>query len=108
MFQKLEVISIEKCPSFELILPFLSVFQKCPALISITIKSCDKLKYIFGQDLKLESLEKMELSDIPILIDIFPECNRTMSLSIKKPPSISGDASEQQEQSDPIKFNIFS
>ena len=42
MFQKLEVLSIKKCPRIELILPFLSAHD-LPALESITIKSCDKL-----------------------------------------------------------------
>ena len=107
IFQKLEVLSFKKCPELEFILPFLSA-RDLPALQSITIERCDKLKYIFGQDVQLGSLKKMELGGIPNFIDIFPDCNRTMSLSIKKPSSISGDASEPQEQSDPIKCNIFS
>ncbi|AES70776.1 NB-ARC domain disease resistance protein [Medicago truncatula] len=49
IFQKLEVLSIKKCPELEFILPFLSTHD-LPALESITIKSCDKLKYMFGQD----------------------------------------------------------
>jgi len=107
MFQKLKVLSIKKCPELEFVLPFLYAHD-LPALESITIKSCDKLKYIFGQDLKLESLETMELGGIPNFIDIFPECNRTMSLSIKKPSSISGDASKTHAQSEPIKCTMFS
>jgi hypothetical protein len=57
MFQKLEVLSIKKCPRIELILPFHSPHD-LPALESITIESCDKVKYIFGQDIKLGSLKK--------------------------------------------------
>jgi len=107
MFQKLKVLFIKKCPRIELILPLLYAHD-LPALESITIKRCDNLKYIFGKDVKLGSLIEMKLNYIPNLIDIFPECNRTMSLSIKKPSSISGYASKPQAQSDPIKCNIFS
>ncbi|XP_039687986.1 uncharacterized protein [Medicago truncatula] len=103
MFPKLKVLIVESCPRIELILPFLSTHD-LPALKSIKIEDCDKLKYIFGQDVKLGSLKKLELDGIPNLIDIFPECNPTMSLSIKKPSSIS----ESQEQSEPIKCNMFS
>jgi len=103
IFQKLKVLSIEKCPRIESILPFLSTHD-LPALKSITIISCDKMQYIFGQVVKLGSLKIMDLSDIPNFIDIFPECNSTISLSVKKPSSIS----EPQEQSEPIKCNMFS
>ena len=103
IFQKLEVLSIKECPELEFVLPFLSTHD-LPALESITIESCDKLKYIFGQDVLLGSIKKMELGGIPNFINIFPECNRTMSSSVKKPSSIS----EPQEQSDPIKCNMFS
>jgi len=106
-FQKLEVISIEKCPRIEIILPFQSAHD-LPALESITIKSCDKLKYIFGQDVKLGSLKTMELDGIPNFIDIFPKCNRTMTSPIKRSSSICGDTSKPEEQSEPIKCNIFS
>ena len=107
MFQKLKYLSIEKCPRFELIFPFLSAHD-LPVLESITIKSCHKLNYIFGQDVKLGSLKEMNLDGLPNLIDIFPECNRTISFSIKGASSISGYASKPQAQSDPIKCNIFS
>ncbi|KEH29164.1 hypothetical protein MTR_4g027125 [Medicago truncatula] len=43
-----------------------------PTLKSIIIKSCDKLNYIFGEDVKLGSLESLEFDGIPNLIDIFP------------------------------------
>ncbi|XP_058787876.1 uncharacterized protein LOC131662183 [Vicia villosa] len=107
LFLKLKVLVIEKCPKFEVILPFVSAHD-LPALESITMKSCDKLKYIFGQDVKLGSLKNIELNDVPNLIDIFPECNHTMSLSIKRSSSISRSASKPSTQADPIKRNIFS
>ncbi|XP_024634174.1 uncharacterized protein [Medicago truncatula] len=107
IFQKLEVLSIEKCPALEFVLPFLYAHD-FPALESITIESCDNLKYIFGKDVQLGSLKTMELHDIPNFIDIFPKCNRTMTSSIKRSSSISGDASKPQEQSEPIKCNMFS
>ncbi|RHN67919.1 putative P-loop containing nucleoside triphosphate hydrolase, leucine-rich repeat domain, L [Medicago truncatula] len=107
IFQKLEFLGIYNCPRIESILPFLYAHD-LPALESIRIESCDKLKYIFGKDVKLGSLREIDLDDLPNMIDIFPECNRTMSLSIKKTSSISGDASNPQTQSEPIKCNIFS
>lgn len=107
LFLKLKVLVIEKCPKFEVILPFVSAHD-LPALESITMKSCDKLKYIFGQDVELGSLKNIGLNDVPNLIDIFPECNHTMSLSIKRSSSISRSASKPSTQSDPIKRNIFS
>jgi len=102
MFPKLKVLSIKTCPRIEIILPFLSAHD-LPALESITIR-CDKLKYIFGKDVKLGSLIEMDLDGLPNMIDIFPECNHTMSLSIKKPSSIS-ESEEQSEQSNAICFH---
>ncbi|RHN67930.1 putative P-loop containing nucleoside triphosphate hydrolase, leucine-rich repeat domain, L [Medicago truncatula] len=101
MFQKLKVLSIKKCPRIELILPFHSPHD-LPTLESITIKSCDKLQYIFGKDVKLGSLKKMMLDGIPNLIHIFPECNRTMASPIKK------TSSKPEDQSKSIKCNMFS
>ncbi|GAU48342.1 hypothetical protein TSUD_267670 [Trifolium subterraneum] len=108
MFPKLKVLKIEECPGLELILPFLSTHDDLPALESIILKRCDKLKYIFGQYVKLGSLKIMELDGLSNLIDIYPECYGTISSSIKGPSSISRDASKPQKQSDPIKCNIFS
>jgi len=107
MFQKLKVIRIEGCPRIELILPLVSA-RDFPALESITIKSCDKLNYIFGKDVTLDSLTEMELYSLPNWIDIFPECKGITSLSINRSSSIFGDASKTQAQSDPIKCRIFS
>ncbi|XP_024634918.1 uncharacterized protein [Medicago truncatula] len=107
MLQNLKVLNIKNCPRIELILAFHSAHD-LPALESITIEHCDKVKYIFDQDLKLGSLKQFKLHGIPNLIDIFPECNRTMSFAIKEASSISGYASQPQEKSDPIKCNIFS
>ncbi|XP_004500352.1 uncharacterized protein [Cicer arietinum] len=103
LFPKLKVLYIEKCPNFELILPFLSAHD-LPALESITMQSCDKLKYIFGQNVKLDSLNQMKLGSLPNFIDIFPQ----IFSSIKEPSSISRDTSKSQTQSLPIKGNIFS
>ncbi|KAI5408641.1 hypothetical protein KIW84_054467, partial [Lathyrus oleraceus] len=107
MFLKLKALEIEKCPNFEVILPFVSAHD-LPALESITMRSCDKLKYIFGQDVKLGSLKNINLDDVPNLIDIFPESNHTTSLTYKKSSSISRSASKPATQSDYIKCNIFS
>ncbi|XP_045786924.1 uncharacterized protein LOC123882159 isoform X2 [Trifolium pratense] len=104
MFPKLKVLKIEKCPELELILST----HDLPALESITLKRCDKLKYKFDQYVKLGSLKKMELDGLSNLIDISPECYGTMTSSIKGPSSVSRDASKPQKQSDPIKCNIFS
>ncbi|RHN67987.1 putative P-loop containing nucleoside triphosphate hydrolase, leucine-rich repeat domain, L [Medicago truncatula] len=103
MFQKLKVLSIKKCPRIELILPFHSPHD-LPALESITIGSCNKLKYIFGKYVKLGSLINMKLDGLPNMIDIFPECYGVHERS----SSISGYASKPQTQSGPIKRNIFS
>ncbi|XP_012571323.1 uncharacterized protein [Cicer arietinum] len=103
LFPKLKVLYIEKCPNFELILLFLSAHD-LPALESITMQSCDKLKYIFGQNVKLDSLNQMKLGSLPNFIDIFPQ----IFSSIKEPSSISRDTSKSQTQSLPIKGNIFS
>ncbi|KEH34514.1 LRR and NB-ARC domain disease resistance protein [Medicago truncatula] len=107
MFKKLKVLSIYSCPRIELILPFQSSHD-LPALESITIDSCDKLKYIFGKDVKLGSLINMELSGLPKMIDIFPICYGAMTSPIKRSSSISGDTSKPEEQSKPIKCNMFS
>ncbi|KAI5408645.1 hypothetical protein KIW84_054470 [Lathyrus oleraceus] len=107
MFLKLKALEIRKCPNFKVILPFVSAHD-LPALESITMRSCDKLKYIFGQDVKLGSLKYINLDDVPNLIDIFPESNHTTSLSNKKSSSISRSASKPATQSDYIKCNIFS
>ncbi|PNY13172.1 putative CC-NBS-LRR resistance protein [Trifolium pratense] len=104
MFPKLKVLKIEKCPELELILST----HDLPALESITLKRCDKLKYKFDQYVKLGSLKNMELDGLSNLIDISPECYGTMTSSIKGPSSVSRDASKPQKQSDPIKCNIFS
>ncbi|KAI5408634.1 hypothetical protein KIW84_054466 [Lathyrus oleraceus] len=107
MFLKLKALEIEKCPNFEVILPSVSTHD-LPALESITMRSCDKLEYIFGQDVKLGSLKYINLDDVPKLIDIFPESNHTTSLSNKKSSSISRSSSKPTTQSDYIKCNIFS
>ncbi|CAL5202541.1 unnamed protein product [Lathyrus oleraceus] len=107
MFLKLKALEIERCPNFKVILPFVSAHD-LPALESITMRSCDKLEYIFGQDVKLGSLKYINLDDVPKLIDIFPESNHTTSLSNKKSSSISRSASKPATQSDYIKCNIFS
>ncbi|XP_058767167.1 uncharacterized protein LOC131640805 [Vicia villosa] len=101
MFLKLKFLKIEKCPKFEIILPFVSA-DDLPALESIILRSCDKVEYIFGQDVKLGSLKFMELQCVPNLIDIFPECSPTKSLSIKRSSSM------PPTQSDHIKCNFFS
>ncbi|XP_039687983.1 probable disease resistance protein At1g58602 [Medicago truncatula] len=107
MLPKLKVLTIENCPELEFIFSFPSAHD-LPAVQSIRIRSCDKLKYIFGKNVPLGSLETMKLDGIPNLIDIFPECNHTMSTSIKGPSYTSGDASKPQAESGPMKCNIFS
>ncbi|KAL5073108.1 hypothetical protein RYX36_012092 [Vicia faba] len=72
MFMKLKDLQIKDCPKIEKILSLISAHD-LPALKFITMKNCDKLKYIFGQDVELGSLEDMELHSVPNLIDIFPE-----------------------------------
>ncbi|KAI5408404.1 uncharacterized protein LOC127084404 [Lathyrus oleraceus] len=103
IFPKLKVLVIERCPKFEIILPFVSP-QDLPALESITMKRCDRLKYIFGQDVKLGSLKYISLFAVPNLIDIFPECT-AVSSSIKRSSST---ASKPPTESDRMKCNIFS
>lgn len=103
MFMKLKDLHIMDCPK----LPLVSA-HNLPALEFIKVKSCDKLKYIFGQEVELGPLEDMKLYRVPNLIDIFPECNRTMSFSGKSSSPISISASKPTTQSDPIKCSILS
>ncbi|XP_058764086.1 uncharacterized protein LOC131637512 isoform X2 [Vicia villosa] len=107
MFMKLKVLEILGCPKFEKIIPLISAHD-LPALKSIKVERCEKLNYIFGQYVELGSLEDMELGCVPNLIDIFPECNRTMSFSTNRSSPISISASEPTTHSNTIKCSILS
>ena len=99
LFPKLKILYIERCPQLQFILPILSA-QDLLFLEVIEIRCCDKLEYIFGehQDVKLPSLKKMWIEDLPNFIDICPP----------NASSISKHDSKPQTQLDPIKGNIFS
>jgi hypothetical protein len=77
-----------------------------PNLKLVEIIYCHKLTYIFDQEVKLDSLIKLELWDVPNFIDIFPKCDH----SIEGPSnSIPNPQTELQLQVvEPIKSNIFS
>ncbi|XP_058764079.1 uncharacterized protein LOC131637508 isoform X2 [Vicia villosa] len=107
MFMKLKDLIIAGCPKFEIIFPLISAHD-LPALKSVGVERCDKLKYIFGQYVKLGSLEDMKLGCVPNFIDIFPECNRTMSFSINRSSPISISASKPTTHSNTIKWSILS
>ncbi|XP_058764096.1 uncharacterized protein LOC131637522 [Vicia villosa] len=83
-FMKLKDLSIMGCPKFEIIFPLTSAHD-LPALKSVGVERCDKLRYIFGQYVELGSLEY----------------NCTLS-----PISIS--ASKPTPHSNPIKCSILS
>jgi hypothetical protein len=75
-----------------------------PKLKVVKIENCDKLTYIFDQEVKPDSLIELELIDVPNFIDIFPQ-----PLSIKgSSNSISKPQTQLQLQVEPIKSNIFS
>ncbi|XP_012571321.1 uncharacterized protein [Cicer arietinum] len=107
LFPKLKDLNIQWCSGFEFLLSF-PFIQDLPALESITIHNCDKLQYIFGQDVKLGSLKQMKFDGLPNFIDIFPKCDHTMTFSFKEPSFISTYASKPQTQLVPIKCNIIS
>ncbi|XP_058762636.1 uncharacterized protein LOC131636013 isoform X3 [Vicia villosa] len=107
MFMKLNVLEILGCPKFEIIFPLISAHD-LPALKSIKVEICDKLKYIFGQYVELGSLEDMKLGCVPNFIDIFPECNRTMSFFVNRSSPISISASKPTTHSNTIKCSILS
>lgn len=67
---KLKDLHIMDCPKLEITLPLVSAHD-LPVLEFIKVKSCDKLKYIFGQQVELGSLEDRKLYRVPNLIDIF-------------------------------------
>ena len=99
LFPNLKDLHIEECHQLQFILPILSA----PDLVSledITIRCCQKLKYIFGrhQDVKLPSLKTVDIDDLPNFVDICPP----NALSISKHDS------KPQTQLDPIKRNTFS
>jgi len=99
LFPKLKILYIERCPQLQFILPIFSA-RDLLLLEVIKIKCCETLKYIFGQhqDVKLTSLKKVVIDDLPNFIDIFPP----------NASSISKDGSKPQTQLDPIKSNTFS
>jgi hypothetical protein len=102
MFPKLKVLDIEGCHLLETIFPFLFV-QDLPVLVTIKVRRCDGLKYIFGQyqDAEFGSLRQLELSQLPNFIDMFCKSNHPTSLSEKGPSSTSNYGSKAQLQLDP-------
>ncbi|KAK2440671.1 putative disease resistance protein [Trifolium repens] len=74
-----------------------------PKLESINIIGCYNLKHIFGQhqDVELASLKTLLLTDVPNIIEMFPESSfEGSSHSISKPQT-------QLEVAEPIKSNRF-
>ncbi|WJX31207.1 hypothetical protein P8452_19659 [Trifolium repens] len=77
-----------------------------PKLKLVTIRGCDKLTYIFDQEVKLDSLIKLELSCLSNFKDIFPKFDNSIegsSNSISKPQT-----QLQLQVEEAIKPNIFS
>ncbi|XP_039687981.1 probable disease resistance protein At1g61300 [Medicago truncatula] len=98
MFPNLKFLCIEKCHQLQFILPCHSAGDFL-LLESIMIRSCDELKYIFGQhqDVKLASLKELELLVVPNFINIFPE-----------PSSIKGSSNSISKlQSESVKSNTL-
>jgi hypothetical protein len=84
--------------------------------VTIKVRRCDGLKYIFGQyqDAEFGSLRQLELSQLPNFIDMFCKSNHPISFSEMGSSSTSNSGSKAQLQlgleefSSLYKYNIFS
>jgi len=119
IFPNLTFLGISNCPHLHYILP-VTAAPNVPKLANIEISNCDELKYLFGpyqhkhkkgdldqklKDVIFPTLEWFLLEDLPNFVDIFPECDESMSSSVNRSSSI--DESKAQVESKPMKCKIL-
>ncbi|XP_028798947.1 uncharacterized protein LOC114754343 [Neltuma alba] len=86
LFPKFKILKIDSCDNLEIILPILHGGWP---LEGITIRWCEKLKYIFDKfqevNVMLPSLERMRLVRLPSLDGVFREYEKSTSSSPQQP-----------------------
>ncbi|KAK4254281.1 hypothetical protein QN277_009684 [Acacia crassicarpa] len=85
MFSKLKLLSVQGCETLEFILS-ICFCEDLPLLETVELSKCKNLRYMFDQYPKqgglrqmqneniLRSLKVMSIDDVPLFVNIYPEC----------------------------------